>query len=127
MIVTQNTKDDPRSLRGQDGEARKVTASTANIRIVELVEKTHLLDNIIKHITNGSNDPDLMDLSQDIYISLLVDAKLSGIYERGELNFYLARLVMNNIASSTSPYYRIYKRPKLISDPISKAVMNIPE
>lgn len=108
-----------------DDKTRVVTASTANIRIVELVERTHLLDNIIRQVTNASKDPDYLDLKQDLLLSLLVDAKLSGIYERKELNFYLARLVMNNIASSTSPFFRIYKRPRKLSEPLGRNVSDL--
>ena len=108
-----------------DDKTRVVTASTANIRIVELVERTHLLDNIIRQVTNASKDPDYLDLKQDLLLSLLVDSKLSGIYERKELNFYLARLVMNNIASSTSPFFRIYKRPRKLSEPLGRNVSDL--
>ena len=89
-----------------------------NKRIVEAIVRDGLLDNIIKQITNNSKDDDLSDLKQDLLFSLLVDSKLSGIYERGEINFYLARMVMNNIASATSPYYRIYKRPLALGEPL---------
>lgn len=104
---------------------KKKTTSDENRMIVELIVKRNLLDNIIKQVTNNSGDPDLYDLRQDLLFSLLVDDKLSTIYENNQLNFYLARIVMNNIASKTSPYYRIYKRPRLLSEPISKNVLNI--
>ena len=87
-----------------------------NRQIVEGIVRNKTLDNIVKQITNNSKDEDLFDLKQDLLFSLLLDSKLSGIYERGEINFYLARMVMNNIASSTSPYYRIYKRPMSMSE-----------
>ena len=105
----------------------KKTATDDNRTIVVIIERDHLLDNIIKQVTNNSKDPDFSDLKQDLYISLLLDAKLPGIYERKELNFYLARLVMNNIASKTSPFYRIYKRPMNLSEPLNKKVYELPD
>lgn len=105
----------------------KKTATDENRTIVEFIVRRCLLDNIIKQITNNSNDNDLCDLKQDLLYSLLLDSKLPGIYERDELNFYLARLVMNNIASATSPYYRIYKRPRNIGQPITKNVYELPD
>lgn len=103
------------------------TVSDENKAIVELIERRGILSGIIRQVTNNSPDPDFDDLQQDLYISLLVDAKLSGIYERGELNFYLARLVMNNIASKTSPFYRIYKRPLNLGEPLNKNIYNLPD
>ena len=95
---------------------KKPEVTDDNRRIVELIVRQHILDSIIKQVTNNSKDEDLCDLFQDLLYSLLLDSKLSGIYERGELNFYLSRIVMNNIASATSPFYRIYKRPVKLND-----------
>lgn len=103
------------------------TASDDNKRIVEEIERRHILDNIVRQITNNSTDEDLSDLTQDLYLSLLLDDKLPNIFDKGQVGFYLARMVMNNIASSTSPYYRIYKRPRKISTPLNNDTLNIPD
>lgn len=105
----------------------KKTATDENKAVVIIIEREHLLDNIIKQVTNNSKDPDFFDLKQDLLLSLLLDAKLPGIYERNELNYYLARLVMNNIASKTSPFYRIYKRPMNLSEPLNKKIYELPD
>ena len=86
-------------------------ATEENKRITEMIARDGLLDKILNQITNHSQDEDLSDLRQDVYVSLLSDKKLPGVYERGELLYYLARILMNNIASNTSPFYRIYKKP----------------
>ena len=98
-----------------------------NCQIVEDIVKQHLLENIIKKVTNNSPDEDLYDLRQDIYVSLLQDKKLQIAYRNNQLGFYLARIVMNNIASSTSPYYRIYKKPRILNDGLIPSVFNIPD
>lgn len=98
-----------------------------NRQIVDKLVKAHILDDIVKHITNDSRDEDLNDLKQDILLSLLQDSKLPGIYERHQLRYYLSRIVLNNVASSTSPYYRIYKRPRKLNDGITVALFNIPD
>ena len=98
-----------------------------NRKIVEDIVKTQLLENIVNKITANSNDEDLKDLKQDILISLLQDDKLSGIYERHQLGFYLSRIVLNNVASSTSPFYRTYKRPRKLNEGITIALLNIPD
>lgn len=86
-------------------------ASEENKRIVEEIVKTGLLDDIVAKITRHSTDENLNDLKGEVLFSLLLNDKLPGIYERNELNFYLARIVMNNVASNTSPFYRTYIRP----------------
>lgn len=74
---------------------------------------------MIDHITNGSDADTLHDLAQDVYLGLLVDAeKTQTLYDKGELKYYIARILMNNIASSTSPYYRTYIMPLNMQDPI---------
>lgn len=98
-----------------------------NRQIVEDIVKTHLLENIVKKITNNSNDEDLKDLKQDILLSLLQDIKLPGICERKQLGYYISRIVLNNVASSTSPYYRIYKRPRKLNEGITKSLFNLPD
>ena len=103
------------------------TATYENIKIAETIVNQGLLKSIIRQVTNNSSDIDLLDLEQDLLYSLLLDTKLPGIFERGELNFYLSRMVMNNIASATSPFYRIYKRPIKLSEPISKKIYEFPD
>lgn len=83
-----------------------------NVEAVEKVSKDNLVRNIIMRITkNGktAKDPSTLDdLEQDIYLSLLQDEKFPKIVEEGHANFYIARIVCNNIMSSSSRYYRAY-------------------
>jgi len=86
-------------------------ATEENKRIVEEVVRTGLLSGIVAKITRNSTDENLNDLMGDVLFSLLLDDKLPGIYERNQLNFYIARIIMNNVASKTSGYYRTYIKP----------------
>lgn len=105
----------------------KKQSTDENRRIVEWIVKSQTLSKIVRQVTNNSTDDDLKDLIQDLLLSLLLDTKLVGIYERNELNYYLARLVMNNIASATSPFYRIYKRPRTLGEPLTKKIYELPD
>lgn len=98
-----------------------------NRAIVEGIARDGLLDNIIRQVTRNRPDPDYCDLVQDLLLSLMYDPKLIVAQGNNQLNFYLARIVMNNIASSTSPFYRIYKRPLKMSDPITDTALRIPD
>ena len=88
-----------------------------NNKIVEVIGKERLVEKIIANITEGRcQDPTaLSDLAQDLYMSFLEDDNLPEVYEEGHINFYVTRCVMNNVISSSSPFYRRYLRPQAMS------------
>ena len=87
---------------------------------VEMIEKAEIIADIAKEGTlreiirnvGGTKDEDLRDLEQDIYLELLRKdvALLNTLREKGELKYYLAKIVKNQIYSKTSPYYHKYKK-----------------
>ena len=83
---------------------------------VQKVADQKLVEKIVAKITSSgtaAHDPDsLQDLCQDIYMSLLTDDKFVNIVEEGHENFWVTRIVMNNIMSSSSRYYRNYLLPQ---------------
>lgn len=83
----------------------------SNAEIVDKLAKDRVVEEICKTITKGKDSDTLKDLCQDIYIQLLESDKTQGLYERKEINFWITRVLMNNICSSTSPYYRTYIYP----------------
>lgn len=95
---------------------------TTNEEVVAEIAKQGLLRNIINHITNNGatvRDPStLKDLEQDIFLSLMTDKTIVEAFNENHTNYYLSRIVMNNIASSTSKYYRLYRKPYLLSEPL---------
>lgn len=97
-----------------------------NREIVDAIARNNILDKIISNITdNGKvakDESSLDDLKQDIYVSLLMDVKLPRIYDEGHINFYLSRIVMNNICSSSSPYYRNYLKPRKITTTLDEGI-----
>lgn len=80
--------------------------------VVGIIARDNLVRKIIDKVTDSGKtaaDPtSLGDLENDIYLSLLEDEKIVGIYEQGHANYYIARIVINNICSSSSRYYRNY-------------------
>ena len=77
--------------------------------VVDILARNKEIEKIIMKVTNDSKEDTLNDLAQDLYMSILEKGdKVVKIYEEGHIMYYLARLVMNNIASSSSPYYRTY-------------------
>ena len=86
-----------------------------NSEVVNEIAKLGIVESIVWKVTSSgatAADPDsLPDLIQDIYLSLLEDKNIVEIYEEGHANYYIARIVSNNIMSSTSRYYRKYLMP----------------
>lgn len=79
--------------------------------IIEQIAKDKLIDQIISNVAKDAKDEDLKDLKQDIYLILMEKDEdfLEGIYERGQMPYYLSRIITNNINSKTSRFYYLYK------------------
>lgn len=77
--------------------------------------------------TAKTNAPELDDLAQDIYLALLEydDEKIEGMYERNELDFFIARMIVNQYISTSSPFYTKYKKFINLSEEIKNN--NIPD
>lgn len=62
--------------------------------------------------TKGENPQDLEELCQDLYIVLLEEDenKIERLYEKNQIDYYLLRLLKNNLYSKTSRYYYRYKK-----------------
>jgi len=54
------------------------------------------------------------DLVQDIYLSLLTNSEKVESIPNDEIKFYITRIILNNIKSVNSPYYRLYVRYNLL-------------
>ena len=67
------------------------------------------------------------DLKNDLIIELLEYEKLADAEEEGHFNALLSRMLINNIHSKTSWYYRRYIRPDITSDEITEREMQIPD
>lgn len=95
--------------------------------IVEKLAKEKVVEGVIKNITDGKTpDPTaLNDLAQDTYMILLEKGdKVVGIYEEGHIMFYITRILLNQIISSSSPYYRNYIMPRTKWVEINDNILN---
>lgn len=68
------------------------------------------IEEIVKNIAPA--DPDNEDLIQDVALIVLEKPTefISDLYEKNQLKYYIARVIMNNLFSSSSPYYCKYKK-----------------
>lgn len=66
---------------------------------------------IAQNVGRNENPSDVEDLAQDMLLQLWQESgKTVSIYTRGQIRFYVARLITNNINSKTSRYYYNYKK-----------------
>ncbi len=77
--------------------------------IVELIAKERMIEDIILNI-KGEISSNEQDLAQDLYLSLLdkEEEKIVQLYERGELRWFVTRMVVNNLKSVNSRFYYNY-------------------
>lgn len=82
--------------------AREIITELAENKVVEKI-----VNNIAKRTY-----PYTADLCQDIYLDLLEKSPgvIEGLYERNELNYFIAKMARNNLLSIHSPYYQHYMR-----------------
>lgn len=81
-------------------------------RIMAEIAEAKLVEELVNNCTIGMKLSDLTDLCQDIYLSLLEkDAELiETLYAKRQLKFFISRMILNNVKSRTSPYYKNYRR-----------------
>ncbi len=83
------------------------------MNIYETIYREGILKNLIQNIGKLEDDENLNDLEQDIYLHLMEKGKeqqLQKMYDNGQIVYYLARIVSNQIHSHNSPYYYKYKK-----------------
>ena len=83
--------------------------------VVELVAKEGWVEECIRTVSGGVWRSEYSDLAQDILIELLNQSKVIDLYKRGQLKFYIMRVVRNNIQSATSRFYYRYRRFSLLN------------
>ena len=78
--------------------------------IIEDLAKRQVVEDIIQNVV-GEMGADEQDLAQDIYVDLLNkdEEKIVSMSPR-ELKYFVSRMVMNNVASKTSPFYYKYRK-----------------
>ena len=84
--------------------------------VIDKIASNRLVERLIE--SYNLNTPYAEDLCQDIYAELyLKDERLIvGMYERGEIGFYIRKMISNNVNSVTSPFYKNYEKYRKRAD-----------
>ena len=83
--------------------------------VVELIAREGWVEECIKTVSGGVWRSEYNDLAQDVLIELLNQTKVVDLYKKGQLKFYIMRVVRNNIQSATSRFYYRYRRFSLLN------------
>ena len=93
--------------------------------VVDIIAREHLVERIVNKLLSSSKNPfDCSeDLIQDVYLLLIEksDKLIVDLYERGELGYYILKVVRNQLLSVNSKYYYTYIKLGANSDDITQA------
>ena len=99
--------------------------------IVNYVLKSKLLRTCVECqiVKSKSNAEYIDDLEQDMWVWLLTYdlEKLQDAYENNHLNALITKVLINQLYSTTSPFYKTYKKFACNSDEITYKELNIPD
>ena len=83
--------------------------------VVELIAKEEWVEECIKTVSGGVWRSEYDDLTQDVLIELLDQEKIVDLYKKGELKYYVVRVIRNNLQSCTSRFFYRYRRFSLLN------------
>ena len=83
--------------------------------VVEYIAQSKLIQECILVVTGGVWRSEYDDLVQDVLIELLDQSKVVDLYKRGQLKYFIMRIVRNNIQSNTSRFFYRYRRFSLLN------------
>ena len=85
---------------------------TNKMTIIETLAKEKRVEALVENIAHHSLTADLKDLCQMVYLVLLEydDDKILDLWENDQINFFLARIIINQYRSSNSPFHTIFRK-----------------
>lgn len=97
--------------------------------VIDIIAKEHIVERIVNKLLSSSKNPfDCPeDLIQDVYLLLIEksDKLIVDLYERGELGYYILKVVRNQLLSVNSKYYYTYIKLGANSDDLTQATNTI--
>ena len=80
--------------------------------IIETLANDRRVEALVENIAHHSLTADLKDLCQMVYVILLEydESKLQDLWENDQINFFIARIILNQYRSSNSPFHAICRK-----------------
>lgn len=88
--------------------------------IIEQLAKAGTVEGMVANIAHTPLTDDLRDLCQMVYVILLeYDAdKIVELYDKGQMGFFIARIILNQFRSKHSPWHDLIRKPRELADDI---------
>ena len=85
---------------------------TSKAHIIETLAQEKRVEALVENIAHHSLTADLKDLCQMVYMILLEydEVKLQDLWENDQMNFFLARIILNQYRSSNSPFHYLFRK-----------------
>lgn len=84
-------------------------------QIIDKIAQERMVEEIVGNVakTTDLTQNSLDDLCQDIYVQLMLkdDSLIEQLQEKNQLRFYIARMAVNQVHSTLSPYFYGYIKP----------------
>ena len=86
--------------------------------IVEAIAKDRMVETMVTNIAHKPMSADLQDLSQMVYLILLEydEQKIQDLWINNQMQFFIARIIINQYNSVTSPFHTIFRKFRLMVD-----------
>lgn len=80
--------------------------------IADKLARERVVERLVCNIARTRLSSDLADLCQMVYLIILEydEEKIVDLWENGEMNFFLARVILNQFHSVKSPYHALFRR-----------------
>lgn len=79
---------------------------------IKEIAENRIVEKLINKISPTATAKE--DLIQDIYLSLLNNSDKIDNIPNDEIKYYITKIILNNIKSVNSPYYRLYVKYDLL-------------
>ena len=82
------------------------------MEIIEQLARERRVETMLANIAKRPVSGNLEDLCQMVYLILLEydGAKIEDLWENGQINFFIARILLNQYKSSNSPFYKLFRK-----------------
>ena len=82
------------------------------MQIIDQLARERRVETMLANIAKKPVSGTLEDLCQMVYLILLEydDAKIEDLWENGQMNFFIARILINQYKSTNSPFYKLFRK-----------------
>lgn len=80
--------------------------------MVTQLARERRVETMVENIAKQPLSADLKDLAQMVYVILLEydETRLQDLWEHGQINFFIARIILNQYRSVNSPFYKLFRK-----------------